>query len=132
MTRPRPPDLAGDDALEAGEGAGLADKNPQPGGGVGDDGVERLDLLRGQAQALLFAAHIDRDDQRLAGIEQGARLRRRISENSVTSKVPLGSDICTKAKRLPRPEVRSLRPITMPASLKRLVGLAARPAGRSA
>src|SRR5689334_24935544 len=32
--------FAGDDAFEAGEGAGLADEDPQPGGGEGDDGVE--------------------------------------------------------------------------------------------
>jgi hypothetical protein len=53
----------------------------------------------------------------------------RISQNNVTSKVPLGSDICTNAKRLPRPEVRSFLPMTMPASLKRLAGFG-REAGR--
>ena len=79
-----PAGFAGDDALEAGESAGLADEYPQAGGGEGDDRVERLDLLSGQTQAFFLAAHVDRDDERLTGIEQD-RASRKISANSVTS-----------------------------------------------
>src|SRR4029077_3807569 len=72
--------LASDYALEAGERAGLADKDPEAGGGLSDNCVERLDLLRGQAQALLLAAHIDRDDQQLTGIEQSPHLAQHLRE----------------------------------------------------
>src|SRR5262245_26193757 len=47
---------------------------------MGDDRVERLDLLRGQTQAVLLAAHIDRDDERLTRIEQGSRLAQYLRE----------------------------------------------------
>jgi len=55
-----------------------------------------------------------------------------MSENTVTSNTPLMSDSCTNAKRLPRAEVRSLRPTTIPASRKRVELRAASAAGRSA
>src|SRR5436190_7731485 len=66
--------FSGDHASEVRESAGFSDEYPQAGGGEGDDRVERFDLLHGQAQVFFFAAHIDRDDQWLTGIEQGARL----------------------------------------------------------
>ena len=72
--------LAGDHALEAGERVGLADEYPEPGGGAGHHRVERLDFLCGQPHAFLFAAHVDRDDQRLTGIEQGAGLPQNFRE----------------------------------------------------
>src|SRR3984893_4980143 len=65
--------FAGYYALEAGERAGLADEDPQASGGLGNDRVERLDLLGDQAQTLLLAAHIDGDNQELTRIQQPAR-----------------------------------------------------------
>ena len=60
--------LAGDHALEAGEGAGLAYEHPQPRRGERNDRIERLDFLHGQTQVFLLAAHIDPNDQWLASV----------------------------------------------------------------
>src|SRR5215469_9823102 len=72
--------FTGNDALEIGQCACFADKNAKTRGGVCDDSVERLNLLDGQPQALLFAADIDGDDERLAGIEEAARLAQHFRE----------------------------------------------------
>src|SRR5271170_3044597 len=66
--------LAAHQVLQSGERALLAEKHAQPGRGVGHDIVERLDLLRGQAQTVLLAAYIDSDRERPAGVEQSPRL----------------------------------------------------------
>src|SRR5208282_4177010 len=71
---------ASDHTLEARERAGLAEKHPEPGCGISNDRVERFDLLRDQAQALLPAAHINRDDQRLTRIEQSPRLAQHLGK----------------------------------------------------
>ena len=72
--------FTGDDALEIGQCARFTDEDAKTRRGAGDDGVERLDLLDGQPQVLLFAADIDGDDERLTGIEEAARLAQHFRE----------------------------------------------------
>src|SRR6185312_7219432 len=79
---PAPADrLALKQALQSRQRLLGADKDAQPCRGVGDDTVERLDLLRGEPQALLLAPDIDGDDQRLAAVEQGPRRGQYVREH---------------------------------------------------
>ena len=81
MTRPRPPASRPIRLFSRGSASASADEDAQPGRGMRDDAVERLDLLRGQPQTVLLAPHIDGDDQRLAAVEQRARLRQHLRKH---------------------------------------------------
>src|SRR5579863_2258128 len=58
----------------------LAEKDLETCGRMGDDAVERLDVLGGQPKHVLLGARVDRDEKRPPGIEQRTVLAQNLRE----------------------------------------------------